>query len=628
MTYPVDAGEIDRRRMGGGVRVLLIDRDERWGALAQSVLGANGVSIVLSVDAPSAVQRLGAQRWDALLVDADLWAESGLAYALTGWRAGAPGAIVVVLSGGTGPGAAVADALAPARVLRKPVSLLDLEALLRSAPPRSAASGVARLGALGASAVDTLSAPMATPLPLLGVEADPLRQLARLWAERGTAAVSAKGTEAVLVRGGGLVDAAGWAVLPRLLAAGGSLMIESAPQGPSGDWAGLGMALLHHARTVVAPGAIQRHRFDTLALGSRAELVRAVPVHPAVAALLDRPGTPIGRWCNEVPPSAQTDLAALLRLGLVQVVPASAEALRHAEPSLRPAPTPPVRPASPPSVPPRTVPPPTVPPRSAFPGDSPSAVTQPPSVHRTDPGTLRPEGRPRPAGAPAWREMHRRLTDDVERLRAASPWVVLGLPNDAAVDLRDATIERQRARYAGLAARADVPAGIQALAREMLSLVDEAARRVVASHSSVTVDETPTAHGAYSPEERLLAVGRDLARRGQFAQAEGMLTRAQERAVGNPLIAAWLGWARLHNPERAPEERAEEGRDLILMAAQLAPDDPEVTAVLVRFLLRAGDPAGALARAQRGLRASPDHPELRAAWREARQAAPPPEPPR
>jgi len=612
------------------VRVLLIDRDERWAALAQGVLGANGVSITVAADAATAQTRLAAGRWDALLLDADLWEAPGLANAVMGWRTGAPSAVVVVLGGGAVPSEGVVRPLAPARLLRKPVSLLDLEGILRSAPARGAAPGVALLGALGASAADSLSAPMVTPLPLLGVEADPLRQLARLWAERGTAAVSAAGTETVLVRSGGLVDAAGWSVLPRLLASPGALLVESAPQGPPGDWAGLGMALLHHARGVVPAGAIQRHRFDTVAGGPRAELVRAVPIHPAVSAFLERPGATIGRWCNEVPPAAQADLAALLRLGLVQVVPASAESLRPVD-SLRSVDAPASasapfagvsRSAPAPAPAPPRVSPVTGSPRSGFPSDLPSAVTQPPSVLRTDVGASRADPRPRPAGAPAWREMHRRLTDDVERLRSASPWVVLGLPTDAAADLRDATIERQRDRYASLVARADVPAGIQALAREMLALVEEAGRRVQASSASAAVDETPTAHGAYTPEERLLAVGRDLARRGQFAQAEAMLTRAQERAVGNPHIAAWLGWARLHNPERTPEERAEEGRDLILLAAQLAPEDPDVAAVLVRYLLRAGDAAGALARAQRALKISPDHPELRAAWREARQAAP------
>lgn len=92
-------------------------------------------------------------------------------------------------------------------------------------------------------------------------------------------------------------------------------------------------------------------------------------------------------------------------------------------------------------------------------------------------------------------------------------------------------------------------------------------------------------------QDALLREGVAAAEVGDWDRADGLLSAARDRRFDHPHTLAWLAWVRSQNPRRDLEERLQDAARLMLVAEQLAPDDPEVRARAraIRQALSRGD---------------------------------------
>ena len=91
-------------------------------------------------------------------------------------------------------------------------------------------------------------------------------------------------------------------------------------------------------------------------------------------------------------------------------------------------------------------------------------------------------------------------------------------------------------------------------------------------------------------QERLLQRGVALIARGDWAEADEALSQARDLRIDDPLTLAYLALARANNPRRSAPERAHDARSFARLAAQLAPDEPEVRALV--DAVSSGTPTG------------------------------------
>lgn len=192
-----------------------------------------------------------------------------------------------------------------------------------------------------------------------------------------------------------------------------------------------------------------------------------------------------------------------------------------------------------------------------------------------------------------------RLSREADNLGAASPAVVLGVPADASSELVQEAAARMRARYSAMVADGGLPAEARELAAQILERVEEAARTFGKARAA--------AAAAVMDEERLLTLGRELIGRREWEQADRVLSRARHIKSDHPGVLANLAWARLHSGARPAETRAQEARELLMLAEQFDAQNGEGQYYLAELLYRMREYAAALPRAERAVRASPDN---------------------
>lgn len=88
----------------------------------------------------------------------------------------------------------------------------------------------------------------------------------------------------------------------------------------------------------------------------------------------------------------------------------------------------------------------------------------------------------------------------------------------------------------------------------------------------------PGSSGTDDRQSALLAQGIARASLGDWDGADEVLSLARDHRFDHPRTLAWLAWARMNNPRRAPHERHADALALIAVAEQLAPHDAEVAA--------------------------------------------------
>lgn len=194
-----------------------------------------------------------------------------------------------------------------------------------------------------------------------------------------------------------------------------------------------------------------------------------------------------------------------------------------------------------------------------------------------------------------------RLRREAGDLGAASPAVVLGVPADADAALVQDAAARMRARYLEMTRDESLPAEARDLAAQILEKVEDAARNFFKARA---------AQGAAALDEnRLLAAARELIAQRKWDQAERVLARARQLRADHAGVLANLGWAVYHNPARPVEARTAEARELLALAEQFDPYDGEGQYYLAELLYRGREFQAALSRADRAVRARPDHAE-------------------
>lgn len=612
--------------------VLCFDNDARWMELARTVLASSGHRVVPAADLATLAQLAVQPTVGAVLVNLDLPGDTvgRLAAALSARSGGAPLVLGATRRPPRDPG--VLQQLAPlpgAVVVRHPVSLIDLADLLghrRAEAPRpaapsrpplpptpsrpgagpapsapgvhrrsAAAEGVdalASLVAMGASVEGAPPRPAARrssdsimPVGDARFDAANVEAVLRVWRGQRSSELRLRGQphgRGVLLRRGGLVDPRDRDALERMLRHGdlvaSDVVVEDGPSDRAAVGGLLFLALSDPANLAFA----QRHLHDRLSVQDW-EAVAVLRLPGGLRSLLSGQGEKLGVICGRTalsPEEISVGLCALVRMGAVSL-------------------SPPAQPAAPVGV---ELGPPTASSvrraRSSVGGglDETSTITA--FGGRGASRGVRVDG----VDLGSVEQVHHRLLREVERLRGAAPTVVLGLPSGAEPAAVEQMTERMVRRYAALAQAPELPGETSTVAGELVGLVREAARGFYAAAAPA---EDPTG-------DRAMLRARSLLERGEFGQADRLLSAAQERAPTDPAVLAPLGWARANHPGRPAAQRLQDGLELLLLAEQLDSSSIDAARWIAKLLIQKQDFRGALLRAARGLRRAPTDAELRA----------------
>ncbi len=620
--------------------VLCFDNDARWMDLARGVLSASGHRVVPAADLATLSQLAAQPAIGAVLVNLDLPGDTvpQLATALASRAGGAPLVLGATRRPARDP--SVVRQLEPlpgAVVIRHPVSLIDLSDLLghrRPAPPAPVAApataaasrpfaaapsrpgagvgdargGPARRGAPFGDGVDALASLVAlgatheapvrrSPAPRSNdsiipagegrFDAANVEGLLRVWRGQRSAELRLRGTaqgRGVLLRRGGLVDPRDRDQLVRMLRQGDLSAVDVVVEDGPSDRAAVG-ALLFEALSDPANVAFaQRHLADRLSVLDW-ETVAVLRLPGGLRSLLSGQGEKLGVLCGRYALAADeisVGLCALVRLGAVALSP--------------PAPA-----AGAPEAAGVALGPPTVSSVRRARSEAGSGLDETSTITtlggRAGARGVRVDG----VDVGSVEQVHRRLERELDRLRGAPSSVVLGLPADADAAAIEQMSERMLRRYAGLAQAPELPPETTALATALVGLVRDAARGASVRQAG---NDDPAG-------DRALLRARSLLERGEFTQADRMLSAAQERTPTDPSVLAPLGWARANNAGRPPGQRLQDGLELLLLAEQLDPNSIDAARWICKLLIQKNDYRGALLRATRGLRRAPTDAELR-----------------
>lgn len=460
------------------------------------------------------------------------------------------------------------------------------------------------------------------------VSRDNAARLGALWANKDTGRLYITGASAAVSRpirfeSGGLVDSRELELVDMALREG-RLRFESGAVEGSGDHRALGSYLVESLRPDSLEGFAAEHTFNAPSLRRLARPLTELPVGRdtrAVLSMADGRQT-LGRILAmlSVPgETVETELFILHRMGILSLnAPRSERRPRTA-----------ARAAAPlsPSSGPEPLSEPTAPATDPGPSRT-TSVSEPPTTttpSRRSTGSTRHRRSTTRTQASSRRRMPpvqpailaKQLRRELSRLEGASAANVLGVPSDSPTELVQGVASRQIERYGKIADGVTNSAEIRALAAQLKALVEAAL--------SGWGRSVRTRSGAADSERELmwLEQGRILVESGDFARADRLLSKARDLTIANPDILAWLGLARLRNPERSSEEQLDEGIDLLLLAEQFNPGHQFAVMWLARVLSAEGDTRRALPRAKKWAQLCPDDKEAAALVTKLEAAASP-----
>lgn len=472
--------------------------------------------------------------------------------------------------------------------LRRPAPMFDLADQFRFAASTSAPPAV-RVNAKGPSPVESLASfvddgatsharvPDANAYLGSPLHGGNLRTIAGLWSRaasgRLTLSESSSGARGWMMWGlGGALDSRGLELVSAALH-GGELRFESLPVRGSGDRIGMGVMIVGRARE--ADGSRWLLRCSYLAVHRLVgdPPLQTLPLDPRSRLLLrpPDPGTPLGELLAAPGVDARVvaaDLQVLEKMGLIE--------LGH----------PLVRPAA--GAPSRSLrqPPPTRP-------------RPPVSDPESENTSIASNSRPRESRANALR-VQRRLEAEVQRLRGASPGVVLGLAAESSSEQVDEMVERLSERYNRLIQDPETTSEAQPFARELLAMIKPAAASFRERGGPVSLNREV---------ELLRAQGQRRLAAGEVGEALKALRAALRRDTSNAEVLAELGWVTRLDPTAGVEEREESALTYATLAVQLGPHLWLARYTLARLLCEVGSLREALAEAQAAERLEPGRAE-------------------
>ena len=456
-------------------------------------------------------------------------------------------------------------------------------------PPRAVNTGVRAARPVASPAPQkTRASRKAKP-----VSWDNARAFVAIWAARSSGSLSFE-RESILISDGGLVDPASIGLVERALGGGTISFSEQAVDG-FGDWALLGNQVFVRCRSACSQSSVLGYMGATLIPTDSTQMARGLAItgptrrllgkldgELQVEALLDQ--------CQCAPSEVSADLEALIQLELlalrrgerkeleprggelsVEVTNKQASALKRASASAD---------------------------LEGLPALEQLEIAK--AANQDGPGAI-----------------HARLLRELETVASAAPPVVLGVPADANTSLVDTAAARMRERYARLSRDSALPEQTQVLAERMGRIIQDAHRHFSfhdhIKSGSGDVSERVVDDG--DEVDLLLAEGRKLIARGEWSQADTVLTRAHRYQLDHAGVLSNLGWARLHNPLRDEESRVDEGRDFLLLGEQFDPKNPDGQYFLAQYLLAANLLEAASQRAERAKQAVPGEPARTALYR-------------
>lgn len=396
------------------------------------------------------------------------------------------------------------------------------------------------------------------------------RALTRWWARKGTGVLRVEGATSawVLIARGGPVGPDGVAAVEEALS-GGEVALDPCDVEEVGDRAALARLVWRAAReavatenvlqlTPVANGLTEAAAELPLTAASRRCLARLGGVN--VQDLARREGAPTA--------DVAVDLAALRWLGLIALRDGSAGELEGVGD------TPSQMTAS-------VVRPPAVlqlagdsgsRAEAERAGDPPSHIERPFAAGRHAEPRRRSESAGDPPTAPEGAPVERiddpathatasmmpigRLRREVEILRTADSWTVLGIPRRSPPEMIQGSAQRMKHRY--LVMDKDPNPEARELAAEIV-------RRIEAAETELLTGKASQAEPVF---DGVMRQGVAAVAAREWARADRCFTQARQQSPDSALAVAHLGWARFNNPEQAREPREEDGADLVELALQ------------------------------------------------------------
>jgi cytochrome c-type biogenesis protein CcmH/NrfG len=214
-------------------------------------------------------------------------------------------------------------------------------------------------------------------------------------------------------------------------------------------------------------------------------------------------------------------------------------------------------------------------------------------------------------------EQHRTILQrEVQTLAHASPWTILGIPQDVPAERLTKAGERMLSRYQQLLSHSD--AGIRELAGQVLERVQWAIANATLAAPIERLDRLESFE-APGEDEGPFQAGFQQAEAACWAAADQAFSKARALSPGSARNLAWLGWARLQNPQVPLEKREEEGMEYLRLAEQFDPENVESRWFLATVYAKRGETDAAIRRLSRVLILQPHHAEAAALLKKLRQ---------
>lgn len=180
------------------------------------------------------------------------------------------------------------------------------------------------------------------------------------------------------------------------------------------------------------------------------------------------------------------------------------------------------------------------------------------------------------------------------------PWVILGLPRDASAEMVHRVGERMLQQYETLEQHR--ASRIRKLAQRMRERVCFAIREIRPQRFSLRLG---------GKDDAVFRRALDLVEESSWEQADRFLRALHKKHMDQPVILAFLGWARFHNPSLPRNKRREEARENLALAIQFQPDFAEAHYFMAHILADMKEKDRALRHARLAVKQDNRHPEAR-----------------
>ena len=186
------------------------------------------------------------------------------------------------------------------------------------------------------------------------------------------------------------------------------------------------------------------------------------------------------------------------------------------------------------------------------------------------------------------------LTGEYDRLKDATPFVILGIPENANNDLIKESIVRMRNRYQSILDDRTTDSDGKTMAKALVRIVEKASQDIFAIDSSDAPEH-----------EKLFTIGKKLIEASNWGKATKALHKAHQMCIEDSSILAHYSWAMFNNSELDEETRQKDALENLLLSVHLDSANVDALVFLCRLYLALDDPQAALTPIRRAATLSP-----------------------